>query len=108
MSQKSKILPVAMAFAALALTACASAPPTPQQSRDISIRYPISVAPGMRTLRLASSNQGADFDPNMSAQLMAFVSDYKGQGVGALSLSAPRNWDATARALADRIVGMGV
>jgi pilus assembly protein CpaD len=62
----------------------------------------------MRTVRLASSNRGAELDPNMSDQLSAFVSDYKGTGVGALSLSAPPNWDATARALADRIVTMGV
>jgi pilus assembly protein CpaD len=108
MSQKSKILPLAMAFAALALSACASGPPTPMENRDVRMRYPIDVAPGMRTLRIASANQGADLDPNMSAQLAAFVSDYRGQGVGALSLSAPRNWDATARALADRIVTMGV
>jgi pilus assembly protein CpaD len=107
MHRTSRLIPVLVAFAAAALASCAT-PPAQEASSDVRVRYPISVAPGMRTLRLASNNTGSELDPNMSAQLLAFVSDFKGQGVGALSLSHPRNWDATGRALADRIVSMGV
>jgi pilus assembly protein CpaD len=109
MSKHLRFASIAVSFAALALAACVSTPPTdPLVSNDVRVRYPIVVTPGMRTLRLASNNQGAQLDPNMSAQLMEFVSDYKGTGVGSLSLAAPPNWDATSRALADRIVTMGV
>jgi pilus assembly protein CpaD len=107
MMRSSLVAPVVLAFAAT-LASCASTPPAPLETYDVSVRYPITVTPGMRTLRLAAVNNGGELDPNMSAQLTAFVSDYKGQGVGALSLSAPRNWEGTARGIADRIVGMGV
>jgi pilus assembly protein CpaD len=95
-------------LAALGLVSCNTPPASPQASADVSARYPINVAPSMSSLRLPLQRPGDQLDPNMSSQLETFVAEYRGHGVGALSISAPRNWEDTSRQLADRVVGLGV
>jgi pilus assembly protein CpaD len=95
-------------LAALGLASCNTPPVGPQSSLDVRTRYPIDVKPSMSSLRLPFRRPGDPLDPNMNAQLEVFVADYRGHGVGALSISTPRNWEDTSRQLADRVVALGV
>lgn len=109
MTKAMKISHAAAAIAALTMSACSTTPAqTPQYSHYVSERFPIDVQPSMKTLRLSYARQDAPLDPNMRSQLEAFVSDFRGHGVGALSISAPPNWQGTSERLADQVVAMGV
>ena len=98
-----------LGLAAVAAASCTTpTDPAEKKIHDVATRYPIDVTPSMSSLRLAMQRAGDPLDPNMAYQLETFVADYRGHGVGALSISTPRNWEETSRQIAERAVALGV
>ena len=104
----SKSITALIGAVCVGLAACTSAPVGPAESTDYSVRYPITVTPEMRTLRVPFSGPGADLAPDSDTQLVQFAREYNEKGVGAISLSSPPNWDGVSRQVADRLVSLGV
>lgn len=107
MNPRKMFFRLAFVVVAAGVASCA-APKGSEDALDVSLRYPISVAPEMRTLRLPYGGPGAGLDQNMRGQFQAFVGDYLDHGNGMLSLAVPRGRDAAAREFADDAVAMGV
>jgi pilus assembly protein CpaD len=80
----------------------------PAYTEDYRVRYPITVAPEMRTLRIPYAGPGAAMDPNIQGQLYAFVREYRDNGTGAISVSTPEGWEHVSLEVAGQISGMGV
>ena len=109
MTTRSGFLRIVVALVALGLVSCSSfSAKGPEDSLDIALRYPIAVAPEMRTIRLPYGGPGAGMDQNMRGQLAVFVRDYMDHGNSVLSLATPRGNDDAAREFADEVVAMGV
>jgi len=108
MTHRSALLRLVFAVAALGLASCAMSAKGPEDAAEVGLRYPITVAPEMRTLRLPYGGPGAGLDQNMHGQLEAFVRDYLDHGNGVLTLSAPPGREAASREFADDVVAMGV
>ncbi|MCH8859019.1 MAG: CpaD family pilus assembly protein [Proteobacteria bacterium] len=95
----------------LALLACACTTPSWKSvgpGEHYALRFPITVSPTMRTLRVPFGGYGAGVDANNSVQLQGFIREYMDQGVGAISVSAPEGWEEPARDYAEELVAMGV
>lgn len=109
MKTTSTILRAGAALSALLVAACAI-PTTkdPAYTEDYRVRYPITVAPKMRTLHIPYGGPGAGVDPNMETQLRQFVYEYRGNGAGAISVSTPEGWEHVALEFAGRIAALGV
>jgi len=109
MKTKTNFLVAGAALSALLLAGCASSTlKEPAYTEDYRVRYPITVAPKMRTLHVPYGGPGAGMDPNMEAQLRQFVYEYRGNGAGAISVSTPEGWQNVALEFAGRIAAMGV
>jgi pilus assembly protein CpaD len=109
MKSTSIFLRTGAAFSALVVCACAM--PTikdPAYTEDYRVRYPITVAPKMRTLHVPYRGPGAGMDPNTEAQLRQFVYEYRGNGAGAISVSTPEGWQNVGLEFAGRIAALGV
>jgi pilus assembly protein CpaD len=92
----------------LALAACATPPGPEFAGHEVEQRFPITVTPEMRNLRIASRGPGSTIDPVADAQIAQFAREYADKGVGAISVSAPPNWNDIARQVADRLVDHGI
>ena len=95
----------------LALLACACTTPSWESvgaDEHYALRFPITVSPTMRTLRVPFDGFGEGVDANSSVQLQGFVREYMDQGVGAISVSTPEGWEEPARDYAEKLVVMGV
>jgi pilus assembly protein CpaD len=90
------------------LAACANAVNGPEDVFSPQARFPITVEPAMQTLAVPYGGPGAGMDPNMHGQFQKFVRNYSDGGVGAISVSAPRGFDAGAREFANRVSAQGV
>ena len=106
---RHSLLRASLVFSALLLSACGTPSwDNPEAGLSIAQRFPISVEPSMRTLRVPFGGYGVGTDPNTGAQLDAFVHDYMDRGVGAISVSTPAGWDAAAVDFADELIIRGV
>ena len=109
MRKNLNILRAGVVLTALSTAGCAI--PTikdPAYTEDYRWRYPITVAPEMRTLRIPYGGAGAGLDPNMRTQLQHFVNEYKSNGAGAISVSAPDGWENVALEFAGHVAQLGV
>lgn len=109
MRRSSRLLRLSAVAAALFAASCAT--PSwkgPEYTDYYRERFPITVAPEMRTLRLAYGGPGAQLDPNMSVQLRAFVREYLDQGTGAISVATPQGLESAALEYAGHIAALGV
>lgn len=109
MRKTSIILRSGVVLAALCVSGCTT--PTwkdPAYTEDYRMRFPITVTPEMRTLRIPYEGAGGSMDPNMQAQLRQFVGEYRNGGAGAMSVSTPEGWESVALEVAGHIVELGV
>jgi pilus assembly protein CpaD len=109
MRKNLNILRAGAVLTALCTAGCAI--PTikdPAYTEDYRVRYPITVAPEMRTLRIPYGGAGAGLDPSARAQVQHFVNDYKSNGAGAISVSAPDGWENVALEFAGHVAQYGV
>jgi len=109
MREKSTILYAGVVLAALCVSGCAT--PTwkgPAYTEDYHMRYPITVSPEMRTLRIPYAGAGAGMDANMQVQLRQFVDEYRKVGAGSISVSTPEGWENVALEFAGHVVELGV
>nr|TFG54669.1 MAG: hypothetical protein E4H34_02080 [Hyphomicrobiales bacterium] len=109
MRKSFKFLRAGVVLTALCTAGCAI--PTikdPAYTEDYRYRYPITVAPEMRTLRDPYGGAGAGVDPDTRSQLQQFVNEYKSNGAGAISVSAPDGWENVALEFAGQVAQMGV
>lgn len=99
---------LAVALAAV-LASCATQPAAPPtETQLITDRYPISVTPEMRNLRVPYATPQRGFDPNSAVQIRAFVRDYRDFGSGALSVSTPPGWAEPATEISQYLTTLGV
>lgn len=109
MKKNSSFLRAGVALAALCVAGCAI--PTvkePAYTEDYRFRYPITVAPEMRTLRIPYAGPGASMDLETQAQLQQFVRDYRNNGAGALSVSTGQGRENIALEFAGHVADLGV
>ena len=109
MKKNSSFLRAGVALTALCVAGCAL--PTikdPAYTEDFRVRYPITVAPEMRTLRMPYAGPGASIDPEMQAQLQQFVHEYRNNGAGALSVSTGEGQEHVAFEFAGHVAELGV
>jgi pilus assembly protein CpaD len=109
MRKNTKLLRAGVVLTALCTAGCAI--PTVKDAaitEDYRYRYPITVAPEMRTLRVPYAGVGAGLDPSVRSQLQHFVSEYKSNGAGAISVSAPDGRENVALEFAGHVAQLGV
>lgn len=95
----------------LAFLACACTTPSWNSvgpGEYYALRFPVTVSPTMRTLRVPFDGSGAGEDVNSSVQLQGFIREYMAQGVGAISVSAPEGREESASDYVEKLVVMGV
>jgi pilus assembly protein CpaD len=109
MSNTSMLLRASVVLAAFCVSGCGTTTwKDPAYTEDYRMRYPITVAPEMRTLRIPYGGVGAGIDLNMQAQLRRFVGEYRNAGVGAISVSTPEGWENVALEFAGHVAQLGV
>lgn len=92
----------AAVMASLALAACEDhhRPRLPDfmgvALNDVDARHPIGFVDRREVLNVDAPPRGRDLSHNQSADLYRFVARYKAEGVGQLSISAPKQSDAGA------------
>jgi len=109
MKKNSNFLRAGVAATALCVAGCAI--PTTKEAaftEDYRYRYPITVAPEMRTMRIPYGGPGSELDLETQAQLRQFVNDYRTGGAGALSVSSGEGQEHIAFEFAGHIAEMGV
>jgi len=109
MKRNSSFLRAGVALTALCVAGCAI--PTvkdPAYTEDYRYRYPITVAPEMRTLRIPYAGPGASMDLETQAQLRQFVHEYRNNGAGALSVSTGEGQEHVALEFAGHVTELGV
>ncbi len=109
MKKNSRILRTGVALTALCVAGCAI--PTTKEAaytEDYRYRYPITVAPEMRTLRVPYAGPGASMDIETQVQLREFVREYRNNGTGALSVSTGEGQEHVALEFAGHVAEMGV
>ena len=108
MTYSNSFLRGCAALAALALAACAYPVNGPEDATTVQQRYPITVEPHMEMVRLPFNAARGGLDQAGGVDLERFARDYLDNGSGALAIDGPRGDPAAARAVADRLVTLGV
>jgi pilus assembly protein CpaD len=109
MKKTSNYLRAGVAVAALCVAGCAI--PTTKEvayTEDYRYRYPIAVAPEMRTMRIPYDGPGSELDLETQAQLRQFVNDYRIGGAGAISVSSGEGQEHVAFDFSNHIAALGV